>query len=111
MRVLLNKNCNHESLTKNGFQKYGSKYILNIPLYKYKKITVIELRFIITIEDNCREIEKEVIDCTTNDSYIPFYNPEYPGVKNNLVLKRVKSKYTKEIKKLISNDILSEDKI
>lgn len=105
MEIRLNKNCDHNTLIGQGFQKYGSKYILNIPLYKYKKVPIIELRFLASIMDDCY-IEYEIVDCTTDASYTPFYNPEYPGVKNNLVLQKVKRKFKKEINKLIKSGIL-----
>lgn len=99
-----NNSCEHATLIQHGFQKYGNKYILKFPLHKYKKTTVIELNILISTENE--KVELEVMDCTTNSLYTPFYNSEYPSKKNNLVLQKVERKANKKVKELIECGVL-----
>ena len=86
----LNSKCNHDKLINFGFKKYGMNYKMFIPLYTSKNETFIEAEFLVSTLDNY--IGYDVIDKNIDMIYSPFYNPEYSGGNNNLVLQKVKEK-------------------
>lgn len=106
----LHKECDHNRLIQYGFNKYGSKYTLNLPLYKYKTKPVIELRILVSIEkEENRYVEYEVVECSNENIYIPFYNAEYPGIENNHVLQKVQRKFNEEIRRIVASKIVEEE--
>lgn len=76
------QNISKEWLTSNGFKYRKSLsdeetniYTYRFPVFKYKRMTVLECELNISLEDG--EVKLNVFDYGTNDKFAAFYYCEY----------------------------------
>lgn len=76
------QNISKECLTSNGFKYRKSLsdeetniYTYRFPVFKYKRMTVLECELNISLEDG--EVKLNVFDYGTNDKFAAFYYCEY----------------------------------
>lgn len=111
-QIKLHKYCNEKKLIDYGFKRIKYKedinYILSIPLYMYKNIPVIEVKFIVFQTD--RYIAYEIIQSGLNSIYSAFYNREYSNPNENNVLKEIKKNLNKELQSMKKSMIIAKIK-
>lgn len=101
----LQKTCDSEQLLKYGFSKYSTYYLYKVPLYRYKKDTVIEMIITVEFDEKEKYITYDVL--TNGEVYVSYYNNEYS--KNDIVLRKVKRRINAEIKKLEDGGIIEPE--
>lgn len=105
-QLKLHKECTHDKLIKFGFKKYGLKYKLFLPLYKYKTHDVIIAEFLVSTIDHY--IGYDVIDNNTGTLYFPYYSND--GILNNLVKQKIVKKMDEIFEELNNRNIITEYK-
>lgn len=95
---MLHKNCDIKDLMNYGFRKRKSKEIIydrNVPLYKYKDKTVIEVRFAAFMSYGY--IGYDIIDSCSGNLYSAFYDREWSNSRENNVLRIVQKNLNEEL--------------
>ena len=109
-QLKLHKELDNKKLIKYGFKKRKYKgninYILSIPLYEYKDISVIEAHFIVFQPE--QHIRYDVINSSSDTLYVPFYDRKFSNPNKNIELKEVREKLNKELQFMKKSKIISK---